>query len=594
MINFIPPLAVFFIGALLMPFLKGTVRLAYSIAVCIAAFACLVSIPQGVYPVVEFWGYTLTFRFDSLSLPFAYAFIIATLIGMIYAHHLKSSKEHFWGCIYAASVMGAIFAGDLISLFIFWELMTVAAMFIIWAAGTKDSQGAGFRYLLVHLFGGLCLLAGIIMKVYYTGSIEFSYIGMEMGIASWLMLIGFMVNAAVPPLHAWLTDAYPKASVTGVIFLSAFTTKTAVYVLARAFPGTELLITLGAIMTIYPLIFIVLENDLRRVLSYSLINQIGFMIVAIGIGTPLAINGAVAHAFVHIIYKALLFMSIGAVMYRVGSAKVTDLGGLYRIMPMTMMFCVIGALSISAFPLFSGFAAKSIIVSAVAKEHLTYIWLAIMFASAGAIYWIKVPYFAFLNKDSGKRPQEAPLNMKVAMGIAALICIAVGILPNVFYSVLPYSMDYTPYKLANVMKQLLLLGFVFLAFSLWLRSGYYPRETRSEILDIDWIYRKLAPMFLGVIGKGFSWINQQLSYVFLGWLPKTLTWMSKSPALALKIWFSKLVMYFMPFGWQEARLSIERVEKEYPAHVLSPWSMSSSIAFITIFLALYLINYYFL
>lgn len=594
MISFISPLVVFFIGALLMLFLKNTVRLVCCVIVCIAAFMCLLNIPQGVYPIVEFWGYTLILRFDALSLPFAYAFVIATLIGMIYSHHLKSSKEHFWGFVYAASVMGAVFAGDLITLFVFWELMTIAAMFIIWASKTKAAQGAGFRYLLVHLFGGLCLLAGIIMKVHYTGSIEFGYVGMDLGIASWLMLIGFMVNAAIPPLHAWLTDAYPKASITGIIFLSAFTTKAAVYVLARAFAGTELLIILGAVMMVYPLIFIVLENDLRRVLSYSLINQIGFMIVAIGIGTPLAINGAVAHAFVHIIYKALLFMSIGAVMYRVGSSKVTDLGGLYRTMPLTMIFCVIGALSISAFPLFSGFAAKSVIVSAVAEEHLTYVWLTIMFVSAGAIYWIKVPYFAFFNKDSGKRPKEAPLNMKVAMGIAALICVVVGILPSVLYDILPYSMNYMPYELSNVMKQLLLLSFVFLAFSLWLKSGYYPKERRSEILDLDWIYRKLAPIVVSFAGKGVLWVYRRLNYIFLDWLPSMLIWMSKSPALALKIWFSKLVMYFMPFGWEEARSAIEKAEKEYPANVLPHWSMSSSIAFMIILLTLYLVDYYFL
>ena len=219
--------------------------------------------------------------------------------------------------------------------------------------------------------------------------------------------------------------------------LSAFTTKLAIYALARGFPGTDILIVIGCIMTMFPVFFAVIENDMRRVLSFSLNNQLGFMVVAIGVGTELAINGAVAHAFAHIIYKGLLFMSMGAVLFRVGTIKASELGGLYKMMPLTCIFCIIGAMSISAFPLFSGFAAKSLIISSLGYEGLTFAYLILLAASAGVLHHsgIKIPYFAFFGHDGGHQVKEAPLGMLVAMGMAGALCILIGVLPSVFYSI---------------------------------------------------------------------------------------------------------------------------------------------------------------
>ena len=248
-------------------------------------------------------------------------------------------------------------------------------------------------------------------------------------------------------------------------------------------------------MTLFPIFFAVIENDLRKVLSYSLNNQLGFMVVGIGIGTELAMNGAVAHAFVHILYKALLFMSMGAVLYRTGTIRASELGGLYRSMPWTTAFCIVGAMSISAFPLFSGFVAKSLTMAAVADGQYVLAFMGLLIASAGVMEHsgIKIPYFAFFGRDSGIRTKEAPFHMCLAMGITAALCVGIGCFPAPLYAILPYPVVYQPYAdLGHSLTQFQLL-FAALAFAVLLRINLYPPEQVSTNLDTDWWYRKLAP-----------------------------------------------------------------------------------------------------
>jgi multicomponent Na+:H+ antiporter subunit D len=260
-------------------------------------------------------------------------------------------------------------------------------------------------------------------------------------------------------------------------------------------------------MACFPIFFAVIENDFRRVLSYSLINQIGFMVVGIGVGSQLAINGAVAHAFVHIIYKGLLFMSMGAVLHMTGRINGSELGGLYKTMPKTALLCIVGAASISAFPLFSGFVAKSMVMTAVLNQGYDWIWLALLFASAGVFHHagIKIPYFAFFSHDSGLRAKDPPNNMLIAMTIAAGLCVAIGVYPNLLYQLLPFDQDYSPYDLSHVLAQTQLLFFAALAF-VWLNiKGIYPAERRSINIDADWLYRRLLPdLWSTLVGKIFE------------------------------------------------------------------------------------------
>jgi multicomponent Na+:H+ antiporter subunit D len=520
MISTVPPAFIFIIGGLLVPFIKGKWKSAYLLLIPVVGFINLISIPEGTHWVVRFLDWELVFgKIDRLSLLFGYIFHLISFIALLYALHVKDDLQHVAGLVYAGSALGVVFAGDIFSFFVFWEMLTVSSIFLIWARRTRAALGAGYRYLLVHAAGGLCLLAGIVLYVNQTGSIEFGYIGLN-GLATYLIFFGFGLNCAWPVLHTWLTDAYPEATITGVIFMSAFTTKCAVYALARAFPGTEALIWIGAIMTGFPIFYAVIENDLRRVLAYSLINQVGFMVCGIGIGTALAINGAIAHVFNDVLFKALLFMSMGAVMYRTGKINGTALGGLYRTMPFTCICCMVGAASISAFPLFSGFVSKSMVMDAAAQGHMRIIWFILLFASAGVFHHagIKIPFFAFFGHDSGMRPKEAPVNMLLAMGIAAFLCIFIGSFPGPLYSLLPYPCDYVPYTAPHVVGQTQLLFFSALAFSLLLLSGIYPGEQRCVNVDADWFYRMGARLFYYVMDRSFNGLCRVSERVFVGGL----------------------------------------------------------------------------
>ncbi len=502
------PAIILILGGLVQTILPTQLRRIFLLALPVLGAFVLVNLDAGFYGQFHVFNYELTLlRVDELSFIFSLIFLIALFIVAIYAWQEKDKLQLASMFVYAGAAIGAVLAGDLLTLFIFWEVTAISSALLIWANKTKGALRAGQRYFIIHVTSGLFLLIGAILHYHSTGSLAFDHIGTE-SLSGWLILIAFAIKCAFPLLHNWLQDSYPEASVVGTVALSVYTTKLAVYALARGYAGTEMLIWIGALMTAFPIFFAVIENDLRRVLSYSLNNQLGFMVVGIGVGTEMALNGTVAHAFAHILYKALLFMSMGAVLYRVGTTKASELGGLYKSMPWTAGFCIIGAMSISAFPLLSGFISKAMILTAAANEGHWLIWLVLLFASAGVLdhSGIKVPFFSFFAHDSGKRCAEAPANMLIAMGIAAAFCIVIGVYPSLLYNLLPHTVDFIPYTASHVITQLQLLLFSALAFVVLFRSNLYPPEIPSTNLDFDWFYRKpgayLARGFATMISRG--------------------------------------------------------------------------------------------
>ena len=496
-LEWIHPGLVLILGAWVIPLLGGGLKRFAMLLVPAVALAVCLGMTPGIYGEVSFLGQDLVFgRVDRLSLVFSYVFSIMAFLGMVYALHVKDDAQHVTALTYAGGALGVTLAGDFLSLYVFWELMAISSALLVFQRREPAAVAAGFRYLLVHVVGGLILLAGIVLHASQTpdGSLDFARMdpfaeGMGWGPA--LILVAFLLNAAVPPLGAWLPDAYPEASVTGAIFMTAFTTKSAVYALIRGFPGTELLIWLGAFMAVYGVVYAVLENDARRLLAYHIISQVGYMVCGVGMGTELAINGASAHAFAHILYKSLLFMGAGAVLQMTGLRKLSDMGGLYKTMPFTLGLYMIGAFAISAVPLFSGFVSKSMVVSAAGEEHLELIFLLLTLASAGTFLHtgLKLPYYMFFGKDSGVRGQEPPANMLVAMGLAAAACILIGVLPGLLYDHLPNDVAYHPYTLHHITSTLGMLGFTAMGFFLLLK--HLDPEPKIS-LDVDWIYRKAA------------------------------------------------------------------------------------------------------
>ena len=500
-------------GAWVIVFLKGPIkRVAMLVVPGAALIDCLLMSP-GIYGGVTFLGQDLVLgRVDSLSLVFSYVFSLMAFLGMVYALHVKDNFQHISALTYAGGALGVTFAGDFLSLYLFWELMAIPSVLLVWLRREPSAVAAGFRYLLVHVVGGLILLAGIVVHWSQTGSLAFGDMGVfSGGAARTLILVAFLLNAAVPPLGAWLPDAYPEATVTGAVFMTAFTTKSAVYVLIRGFAGTDILIWLGAAMAVYGVVYAVLENDARRLLAYHIISQVGYMVCGVGIGTALALNGATAHAFAHIIYKALLFMGAGAVIQMAGVRKLSEMGGLYKTMPVTLGLYMIGAFAISAFPLFSGFVSKSMVVSAAGEEHLTLVFLMLTLASAGTFLHtgLKLPYYMFFGKDSGLRAGEPPANMLVAMGLAALACVLIGVFPGLLYGYLPNPADYIPYTLTHVTSTLGMLGFTALGFFLLLK---HLDPERKVSLDTDWFYRRPLASFRTLVPEPLA----RLEYGFIG------------------------------------------------------------------------------
>ena len=499
-------------GAALLPLVPERLRKGWLLLVPLLVFGRTCLLSPMVFGEVQFLDWTLTFgRVDKLSLVFGYILSLMAVLGTLYGLHVRRVGEHVAAWTYAGASLGAIYAGDFLTLFLFWELMALSSVFLIWYRGRPGSLGAGYRYLLVHLAGGVALLAGILLHYQATRSMAFDALDVtDPTLATYLVMAGFLLNAAVPPLHAWLPDAYGEATFSGSVFLCAFTTKTAVYALCRGLPGLDLLVPLGVIMALYGVVYAVLENDCRRLLAYHIISQVGYMVAAVGLGEPgtplgeLAINGACAHAFAHILYKGLLFMGCGTVLHQTGESRFTHLGGLYARMPWTFVFTLIGGLSISAFPLFSGFVSKSMIVAAGFESHQLWVGFGLMLASSGTFLHtgLKVPYFIWFGERHAspavwERARDPGWNMTAAMVITSALCVFIGCYTPYLYERLPFPVDYHPYTSYHLSETMQVLLFTALGFFLFLRY-LVPEPTIS--LDLDWLYRRG--------GRAFLWLAQ--------------------------------------------------------------------------------------
>lgn len=506
--EFLPPGLILLAGAVLVAVTRGGLRSAVVLGIPLLTLWATWMVPDGVVATATYLDYTVQLVEGSpVRRLFATIFCIMAFVGGLYAFRTAKGYELSAAFAYAAGAVGVCFAGDLITLFLFWELMAIFSTIIVFCGGTERARAAGIRYAVIHLLGGVILKVGIESVMVTTGSIEIRALQAE-DFGTWMVLLGILVNAAAPPLSAWLADAYPESSPTGSVFLSAFTTKTAVLALILLFPGESVLIGVGLWMVFYGIIYALLENDARRILAYSIVNQVGFMVTAVGIGTETALNGAAAHAFAHIIYKALLFMSAGVVVYRTGLNRCSDLGGLFRTMPLTCICGIIGALAISSFPLTSGFTTKTLISEGAAEQGLVAVYYLLAAASAGVFLHagIKFPWFVFFQKDSGLRPKDAPWNMGLAMVIFAAACIGLGVYPDPLYALLPYPEDADFYKPGKVLFYLQLLLFSGLAFFLMLPL---MRRTLTISLDLDWVWRRALPATWAWCAAGLTAIRDK-------------------------------------------------------------------------------------
>jgi len=520
----IPPFLVFLVGAPLVLLLKGKARQIGLIALGGISLVNVVLLPGGYFSAsavtgvmqwnLPFISYTLVLlRVDSLSYMVGLIFAIITFLAIIYAAAVATPRLHLYALLYAGTAMGVVFAGDWITLLIFWEVMAITSTFLIWQE-RGEATGAGYRYLMYHGLGGALLAAGIALLLLGGGSPIIGPIGAIPDVAyqfwaSVLIVLGIGINIAFIPFHTWLPDSYPRANFVAGVFLCVFTTKAAVYLLARVQPGTEIIVFMGALMAVYGVFFAVFQNDMRRLLSYHIVSQVGFMVAGVGIlgwlGTAneigqLGFDGGMAHLFNHILYKALLFMVIGVIIWKTGENALSRIGGLQKKMPVTAFAFWVAAFSISGVPLFNGFVSKGMVLFA-AEQTSPLIWVLLEIASFGTfVSFLKLGYFAFI-RPGDTRATDPPRLMQAAMLGAAALCILIGIFPTILYAILPYPTTYVAFDPAHIIGALLVLGFAAIFFFTIGRKYLQPHDTQLRDFDILYV---AAARGVTVFAKGLQ------------------------------------------------------------------------------------------
>ncbi len=588
MIKMLLPSSVFFVSAFFICFMNKRWRNVVALSTPFASYILFLIVKGKIITVNFLENELIIFFVNKLNTPFFYVFLIISFLGFLYILHSENKKEFIFPMLYAGSSVGLLFCNDFLSLYIFWELMALTSTMVVWMANDERSYKAGIRYLLVHLFGGFLLLSGILLFYNNTGSFAFKELDFNK-LYSKLILISFIINAAVPPFSAWLPDAYPTSTIGGSVFLSAFTTKSAVYVLLKFFAGNEILVVLGSVMAVFGVIYAFLVLDMRRLLSYHIISQVGFMVTGVGLGTELAQNGAIAHAFTHIIYKGLLFMSVGAVIYVTGKEKLTELGGLLSSQKVLFLYYMVGALSISGFPFLSGFVSKSLTITASQELHKDFPWLMLNIATTGTFISValKLPYLAFIKDDRQINGEtKIPFNMHISMIMASLLCVLIGLFPMILYQILPYNVFYEPYTYEHLIFTFELFLGAFIAFYLYaekIEKVYY-----YTVLDFDWIYRKGVKLFIKIVYFLIDNLNS-FSRLTLEKIYKSFVWFSKNPIVAINI-FYKSILYL--FGFKKQKEDIEREIQIYPVDTVKHWPIGITILYSTFFLLLFLILYY--
>lgn len=443
-------------------------------------------------------GYAvITSGADKLTLMVGIIFSIIALIAALYNLHVKDRIELCVESVYAGSSISVVFATQWIGMIIFWELMAVASWLIVIVSRTEKATKAGFRYLLVHMLGGNLLLAGIIIKM-SQGSMMIECLTGQQDIAYWLILAGVAVNAAIPPLNAWIADAYPESTMGGTVYMASYTTKVGVFCLIKLFAGTEFLLYFGVFMAVWGACMALIENDLRRLFSYHIISQLGYMVAALAIGGAGGIDGASAHLFNNILYKGTLFMCSGVLIAATGKRKISELGGLGKKMPLTASCFAIASMAIAGFPLLNGFVSKSVVMNTVAESGQHWAELLLMLASVGTLMSItlKINYFVFWGKSDNQLSvdeSQVPMNRKIAMVLGALGCVVTGVFPNIVYGITPFGTDGHPFTVDHITQYVQLFAGAIIVFVMYLEH-MMPKEKIT--LDTDWFYR--VPLKIGV------------------------------------------------------------------------------------------------
>ena len=506
---FLHPAAGFFLLALVLPFFRGRLWRWLLFVPPLFAIVLAFRMKLGSYWALSYVGQDLVLGWvDHLSIFFVVLFSLMTFICTLFAFHVQEKAHHAASLFYMGASFGCILAGDYWTLYIFWQFMTVSSAFLIWFSDRPESAKAGFRYMILLLLSSVLLLAGILLRQRVLGTFVFGPADTNMmWHFDWLILSAFCINGAVVPLHAWLTDAYPEATVPGAVFLSVFTTNTAVYVLTRCFVGLDVLVSLGVIMAVYGAFYAITVNNIRRILAYLMVSQGGFMLAGIGMDSKMGLDGAMVLVYTHTFSNALLFMAAGCLILMVKEEHLSRLGGPASKFPFILTCTMVGALSMSAMPLLNGFVAISMILEAAwQKSPVIAITLALAMSGTFMAVGLRLPYFAFWSKQpsKGKKQDALPLNMTVAMALAALFCFIQGIFPQFLYRRLPAPVVENPFTFWKILGAFLFLGLISMVF-IFVRRGLTPGTRRLP--DFDLLYRFVGRAVMGLLSRPLAWMD---------------------------------------------------------------------------------------
>lgn len=489
----IPPFIIYFLGAALLPFLKGKARQVWLLTTVFLGLFSVIILKTGQFWRIEFLDFEIVFlNVDKISIPFGYVFSIITIMAVIYSFYVKNNGELVFALIYAGSSLGVVFSGDFISLFVFWEIMAIASTMLILYRNKKSSFDAAIRYIVMHVLGGSLLLGGIVYQFVSTNSVGF--IVEPQGISKLLLLLGIGLNTGFVGLHTWLPDAYPKATFGGAVFMASLTTKVGVYALIRVFGfGGEIVTAMGALMIIYGIVFALMQTNVRKLLSYHIVSQVGYMVVAVGIGSRLAINGSIAHVINHILYKSLLFMCAGSLIYSTGKQSINNFGGIFRRAPIVSITCLVASLSIAGFPGFNGYISKEMIKLAALEKHMLWLEIILILGTVGTILsFLKLSYYIFFGTKKEVHFDKMPMkSMNLSMISIATLCVILGVYPFLLYKILPYQeslIDFSPFKVINIISTLQLFSATFASFFIFVKLF---KPTGKKIADLDYIYQKI-------------------------------------------------------------------------------------------------------
>ena len=528
LVTTVPPFLVLAVAASLVLALPRVAAHAVAAAATAFVFAQAWLAPDGSHLATEFLGFAVVLlNVDQFSAMMGLVIGFLATAAVVYAY---SSDAPRWltsfALLYVASTVGTVYAGDWLTVIFFWELMAVTSTLLVWQYG-GEAVRAGYRYAIVHGIGGTILLGAVVVHFAEVGSFLFAA---ETGIhatAAVLAAIGIGINCGFIFLHTWIPDTYPRPHIAASVFLSVFTTKTAVYVMYRAFPdGGWWLAYLGGFMAVYGVFFALLQYDPRRLLSYHIQAQVGYMLAGIGLATlggewgQFAVAGGFAHLFNNVLYKSLLFMVCGVIIYRTGSNYIKEMGGLWKVMPVAFLIYLVGAASITAVPGFNGYVSKGMVLDAT-EQFSNYpllfgydlLWWLLMIGAVGTFMsFIKLGYYIFFHGEASpdhRRLADARPLQTVGMSMAGVACVVLGVVYTAQLDLLPfadvanelsnpYSYYLDPLQFGHIEKAVVLMTAGFVGFfSLKRPLGWLAHHVR----DVDAVLYPAA----FYTGRGAVW-----------------------------------------------------------------------------------------